>query len=279
MLVTAGPTYEAIDPVRGITNLSSPARWALPSHACRRSGCEVTLVAGPVALPTPRGVTGSTCAVRATCCGAVLSRRRSPTCSWPQRRSPTWRPAGRAADQKIKKAAWFRVTRRRISMVENPDILAAVGARPDRSGGLFCVGFAAESHDLLPRQAKRSRKNVPLLVGNIGPATLVGTTTRCCWWTRWVATEAAADKLDAGSQADRSNRPKHAGNSDAMSNDRRQDHRPAHGGAAAGLCHAGQRRPRPARLPGCAAHAGSPTPGSWCPPACAIHLADPGWRR
>jgi phosphopantothenoylcysteine decarboxylase/phosphopantothenate--cysteine ligase len=60
-----------------------------------------------------------------------------------------------------------------LAFLENPDILAAVAQSPRaRSGGLFCVGFAAESHDLLAHaSAKRERKGVPLLVGNIGPAT------------------------------------------------------------------------------------------------------------
>jgi phosphopantothenoylcysteine decarboxylase/phosphopantothenate--cysteine ligase len=66
-------------------------------------------------------------------------------------------------------------------------------------GGLYCVGFAAESHDLLARtpRAKRVRKGVPLLVGNIGPATFGRTTTRWCWWTPMGATEVPrASKLE-----------------------------------------------------------------------------------
>jgi phosphopantothenoylcysteine decarboxylase/phosphopantothenate--cysteine ligase len=81
-----------------------------------------------------------------------------------------WRPAT-SAEQKIKKDGSGAVPA--LSFVENPDILAAV-ARSARakSGALYCVGFAAESHDLLAHaQAKRARKGVPLLVGNIGPAT------------------------------------------------------------------------------------------------------------
>ncbi len=81
-----------------------------------------------------------------------------------------WRPAS-AAEQKIKKDGSGQPPA--LAFVENPDILAAVaqGERA-RSGALYCVGFAAESHDLLANaQAKRARKGVPLLVGNIGPAT------------------------------------------------------------------------------------------------------------
>ena len=81
-----------------------------------------------------------------------------------------WRPAS-AADQKIKKDGSGEVPA--LAFVENPDILAGVAASTRaQSGKLYCVGFAAESHDLLAHaQAKRARKGVPLLVGNIGPDT------------------------------------------------------------------------------------------------------------
>jgi len=81
-----------------------------------------------------------------------------------------WRPAT-SADQKIKKDGSGDVPA--LHFVENPDILAGVAASDRaRSGALYCVGFAAESHDLLAHaQAKRQRKGVPLLVGNIGPET------------------------------------------------------------------------------------------------------------
>jgi phosphopantothenoylcysteine decarboxylase/phosphopantothenate--cysteine ligase len=81
-----------------------------------------------------------------------------------------WRPAN-AADQKIKKDGSGDVPA--MTFVENPDILATLAQSPrGRSGELYCVGFAAESHDLLAHaQAKRLKKGVPLLVGNIGPAT------------------------------------------------------------------------------------------------------------
>ena len=81
-----------------------------------------------------------------------------------------WRSA-LAADQKIKKDGSGQTPV--LSFVENPDILATLASGPRAlSGALFCVGFAAESHDLLAHAtAKRIRKNVPLLVGNIGPDT------------------------------------------------------------------------------------------------------------
>ena len=77
-----------------------------------------------------------------------------------------WRPAA-AADQKIKKDGSGQVPA--IGFTENPDILASVARLPDRP---YCVGFAAESHDLARHaREKRLRKNVPLIVGNLGPAT------------------------------------------------------------------------------------------------------------
>jgi len=81
-----------------------------------------------------------------------------------------WRPAN-SSDQKIKKDG--SGTSPQLGFVENPDILATVAKSPRaKAGELFCVGFAAESHDLLAHAtAKRERKGVPLLVGNIGPAT------------------------------------------------------------------------------------------------------------
>jgi phosphopantothenoylcysteine decarboxylase/phosphopantothenate--cysteine ligase len=81
-----------------------------------------------------------------------------------------WRPAS-ASEQKIKKDGSGETPQ--LHFVENPDILATLAQSP-RSllGELFCVGFAAESHDLLAHAtAKRARKGVPLLVGNIGPST------------------------------------------------------------------------------------------------------------
>ena len=81
-----------------------------------------------------------------------------------------WRPAN-APGEKIKKDGTGAAPA--LSFVENPDILATLAQSPRaHAGELYCVGFAAESHDLLAHAtAKRARKNVPLLVGNIGPAT------------------------------------------------------------------------------------------------------------
>jgi len=170
VLVTAGPTFEAIDPVRGITNRSSGKMGFAIARAARHAGAEVTLVAGPVDLPTPRGVRRIAVQSAQEMLQAVIAQAQDATVFIATAAVADWRPA-QAATQKIKKDGSGEVPT--LSFVENEDILASV-ARSERarSGALFCVGFAAESEDLVAHaSAKRVRKGVPLLVGNIGPAT------------------------------------------------------------------------------------------------------------
>lgn len=170
VLITAGPTYEAIDPVRGITNLSSGKMGFAIARAAHHAGAQVSLVAGPVSLPTPRGV--KRVDVRSALQMSEAVQRSAPHANVfiAAAAVADWRPAS-AADQKIKKDGSGDTPELRF--VENPDILATVAKSPRaQSGDLFCVGFAAESHDLLAHAtAKRARKGVPLLVGNIGPST------------------------------------------------------------------------------------------------------------
>ena len=170
VLVTAGPTYEAIDPVRGITNLSSGKMGFAIARAAREAGAEVTLVAGPVHLPTPRGVTRVDVKSARNMLQAVELRSHDASIFIATAAVADWRPA-QAAEHKIKKDGSGKTPE--LQFVENTDILATVAqSERARSGALFCVGFAAESQDLLANaQAKRLRKGVPLLVGNIGPAT------------------------------------------------------------------------------------------------------------
>jgi phosphopantothenoylcysteine decarboxylase/phosphopantothenate--cysteine ligase len=170
VLVTAGPTYEAIDPVRGITNLSSGKMGFAVARAAHEAGAEVTLVAGPVSLPTPRGVTRVDVMSAEQMAQAVMAHVEQASVFISTAAVADWRPAASAAE-KIKKDGSGATPA--LTFVENTDILAGVAASARaRSGALFCVGFAAESHDLLAHaQAKRERKGVPLLVGNIGPAT------------------------------------------------------------------------------------------------------------
>ena len=170
MLVTAGPTYEAIDPVRGITNLSSGKMGFAIARAAREAGAQVTLVAGPVHLPTPRGVNRINVTSARDMLDATLAQAPAASIFIATAAVADWRPES-TVGEKIKKDGSGAVPK--LSFVENPDILATLAQSPrGRSGELFCVGFAAESHDLLRHaQAKRERKGVPLLVGNIGPAT------------------------------------------------------------------------------------------------------------
>jgi phosphopantothenoylcysteine decarboxylase/phosphopantothenate--cysteine ligase len=170
VLVTAGPTFEAIDPVRGITNLSSGKMGFAIARAAREAGAKVTLVAGPVHLATPRGVTRVDVRSARDLLQAVEQHVDAATVFIATAAVADWRPAA-AAEQKIKKDGSGRLPQ--LDFIENPDVLARV-AQSERalSGALYCVGFAAESEDLVRHaQAKRARKGVPLLVGNIGPAT------------------------------------------------------------------------------------------------------------
>ncbi len=170
VLVTAGPTFEAIDPVRGITNLSSGKMGFAIARAAREAGAWVTLVAGPVGLATPRAVQRVDVKSAADMLLAVEKYASSASIFIATAAVADWRPA-RASEQKIKKEGAGQAPQ--LDFVENADILAAQEQSPrGQSGELYCVGFAAESHDLLAHaSAKRIRKGVPLLVGNIGPAT------------------------------------------------------------------------------------------------------------
>lgn len=170
VLVTAGPTFEAIDPVRGITNLSSGKMGFAIARAAREAGARVTLVAGPVHLATPRGVARVDVRSAQDLLLAVEQHVDAASVFVATAAVADWRPAV-AAEQKIKKDGSGQVPVLRF--VENVDVLARVAQSPRaRSGQLYCVGFAAESEALLQNaQAKRARKGVPLLVGNIGPAT------------------------------------------------------------------------------------------------------------
>ncbi|MGB4061203.1 MAG: bifunctional phosphopantothenoylcysteine decarboxylase/phosphopantothenate--cysteine ligase CoaBC [Burkholderiaceae bacterium] len=170
VLVSAGPTYEAIDPVRGITNLSSGKMGFAIAQAAREAGASVTLVAGPVALPTPHGVRRVDVKSAQNMQLALDELALSATVFISAAAVADWRPAA-PSSHKIKKDGSGDVPT--LTFVENPDILAGIAASERaQTGQLYCVGFAAESHDLLTHaQAKRARKGVPLLVGNIGPAT------------------------------------------------------------------------------------------------------------
>lgn len=167
VLVTAGPTFEAIDPVRGITNLSSGKMGFAVARAAAEAGAEVTLVSGPVALGTPRGVRRIDVASAEQMLAAVLPLARTHGVFVATAAVADWRPVEVAA-QKIKKDGSGEAPV--LRMAENPDILATVARLPDGERP-YCVGFAAESHDIVRHaREKRLRKGVPLIVANDGPA-------------------------------------------------------------------------------------------------------------
>ena len=166
VLVTAGPTFEAIDPVRGITNLSSGKMGFAIARAAQEAGAEVTLVAGPVHLPTPRHVRRIDVSSAQQMHDAVLPLAPLQHVFVATAAVADWRPAS-YAQRKIKKDG--SATAPALALAENPDILAAVARLPKKP---YCVGFAAETDDLAKNaRDKLARKNVPLMVGNIGPST------------------------------------------------------------------------------------------------------------
>ena len=140
------------------------------ARAAHEAGAQVSLVAGPVSLPTPRGARRSNVRSALEMDAACQSQAEHAEVFIATAAVADWRVA-QAAIQKIKKQAGSGAPA--LDFVEIPDILATLAASARaRSGALYCVGFAAESQDLLAQaSAKRLRKGVPLLVGNIGPAT------------------------------------------------------------------------------------------------------------
>ncbi len=165
VLITAGPTFEPIDPVRGITNLSSGKMGYALARAAHASGAHVTLVSGPTALAVPLGVTCIPVMTAREMHEAVMSHIGEQSVLIAVAAVADWRVA-EVSTQKIKKQAGATPS---LQFETNPDILASVAALPSPP---FCVGFAAESDDLLAHgAAKRERKNIPLLVGNIGHQT------------------------------------------------------------------------------------------------------------
>ncbi|OIR02705.1 coenzyme A biosynthesis bifunctional protein CoaBC [mine drainage metagenome] len=166
VLITAGPTFEPWDAVRGLTNRSSGKMgWALARAAWER-GAEVQLVAGPTALGEPYGV-------RLVGVETALQMREAVQAALPSvdvfiaaAAVADWRPAA-TQPGKLKKQSGEPPPVLRLDT--NPDILAEVAARADAP---YCVGFAAETDNLAANaQAKRLRKGVPMLVGNLGPQT------------------------------------------------------------------------------------------------------------
>ncbi|MBK7665303.1 MAG: bifunctional phosphopantothenoylcysteine decarboxylase/phosphopantothenate--cysteine ligase CoaBC [Sterolibacteriaceae bacterium] len=160
VLLTAGPTFEPIDPVRGITNSSSGKMGFALARAAHEAGALVTLVSGPVSLSTPRGVARVDVQSARDMREAVMSRVQGSDVFIAVAAVADYRPA-EMSQQKIKRSRELRT----LNLEPNPDILAEVAALPRPP---YCVGFAAESEKLEDHaSAKRIAKNIPLIVGNL----------------------------------------------------------------------------------------------------------------
>ncbi|MFL6657319.1 MAG: bifunctional phosphopantothenoylcysteine decarboxylase/phosphopantothenate--cysteine ligase CoaBC [Massilia sp.] len=165
VLITAGPTFEAIDPVRGITNLSSGKMGYAIARAAREAGADVVLVSGPTALASPQGVRRVDVQSARQMHDAVFAGLPGQDIFIAVAAVADWRVAN-ASDQKMKKQDGDTPS---LQFEQNPDILADVAAKAAAAGAPYCVGFAAESENLLAYgAAKRLKKGIPLLVGNIG---------------------------------------------------------------------------------------------------------------
>lgn len=160
IVMTAGPTFEPIDPVRGITNSSSGKMAYGLARACVQAGAEVTLVSGPVALPVPDGAQRVSVRSALEMKEAVFAALPGADVFIGVAAVADYRPAA-AAEHKIKKSG----AELAITLTPNPDILAEVAALPEPP---FCVGFAAESRNLDEyAEGKRKAKKLPMVVGNL----------------------------------------------------------------------------------------------------------------
>lgn len=161
VLITAGPTYEPIDPVRGITNLSSGKQGFAIAKAAALAGAEVTLIAGKCDLKTPAGVKRIDVTTAREMYDAVMQEVAQHEIFISVAAVADWRVAN-ASDHKIKKEFAGAPD---LLFEENPDILASVAALENAP---YCVGFAAETDNLIDNaRAKLYRKNVPLIVANL----------------------------------------------------------------------------------------------------------------
>jgi len=177
VLITAGPTVEPIDPVRVISNRSSGKTGYAIARAAVEAGAAVTLVSGPTALAAPWGGTRIDVQTARQMREAVLAQcadsARKPDIFIAVAAVADWHVAN-ASDQKLKKDGSGQKpgAAPALEFAPNPDILAEVAALPDAP---WCVGFAAETERLAEYgEAKRVRKGIPLLVGNLAQDTLGG---------------------------------------------------------------------------------------------------------
>ena len=160
VLMTAGPTFEAIDPVRGITNSSSGKMGFALARALAQAGAEVELVSGPVSLAAPRAVSVTRVTSALQMHAAVMARVHAAEVFIGVAAVADYRPAS-ALEHKHKKSG----APLSIELVANPDILADVAALPVPP---YCVGFAAESRDLdTYAEGKRRAKRLQMVIGNL----------------------------------------------------------------------------------------------------------------
>lgn len=161
VMVTAGPSREALDPVRYISNRSSGKMGYAIAQAAQKRGAEVTLLSGPVAIEAPQGVK----LVPFTTTQELLDRASKLAQEQDlliQAAAPADYRAKEIAPQKIKKQGGEPMT---FTLVENPDVAATLG-KAKRSGQVF-VGFAAETNDVLAHaKDKLARKNLDMIVAN-----------------------------------------------------------------------------------------------------------------
>ncbi len=174
VLITAGPTFEAIDPVRGITNHSSGKMGFAIARAALEAGAQVQLIAGPCDLPTPLEATGKITRTN------VTSAKEMHTATLAATDCDIFFAVAAVADWSVAKPAKEKIKRQgkeapNLEFIANPDILLDVAKTVKTKGGKpypYCVGFAAESTNLEAHaQEKRKRKGIPMVVGNIGPDT------------------------------------------------------------------------------------------------------------
>jgi len=167
VVVTAGPTYEAIDVVRGITNRSSGKMGYAVAQAALEAGAQVVLISGPTALAKPRGAQSIDVqsaeqmleAVKANLAGCDIFIGVAAVVDY---------RVAKPSAQKIKKSA----DNMTLELVPNPDILAYVANLPNPP---YCVGFAAESENLFEyAEKKRIAKKLPLLAGNLAQQAIGG---------------------------------------------------------------------------------------------------------
>ena len=165
VMITAGPTYEPIDPVRGITNLSSGKMGYALARAAWEAGAAVTLVSGPTALATPPNVRRISVTTAQEMHDVVMREVKQMDIFIGVAAVADYRIA-QTAQQKLKKTESALT----LTLEPNPDILAAVAALPNAP---FCVGFAAETENVSAyAQAKRVQKAIPLIIANLAQETL-----------------------------------------------------------------------------------------------------------